>query len=324
MPITYPGAKWTPLAGNQTQPRMTSHDIVCLHTMVGYLTSTDGYFRVSNGRGFDGTESHFGIGGPWGPDLGGGLDGMVYQWQDLAYTADANYLGNSRVISIETADNAVRPIAAWSSAQLGAIIDLVRWLCSVEAHAKCPPSWQCNQAGIPCRPVPDSRIGHRGVAWHSQGCEGSAYWRGGQLWSTSYGKDCPTEVRISQLLTTVIPHAARGGVLAPEDDMTPDEHQKLYEAHANAAAARGAAEKAYNAANRSASGVAQVIPAVAKLAADQAADAALTRQILDRLAQTTPGGGAAIPVDYGQVQAASERAVRAVLGDLDQTPGGTP
>jgi hypothetical protein len=103
------------------------------------------------------------------------------------------------------------------------------------------------------------------------------------------------------------------------EDMTPEQQAMLNSARADAAAARGAAEKAYNAANRSASGVAQIIPAVAKLAADQAADAALTRQILDRLAQTTPGG-AALPIDYGQVQAASERAVRAVLGELDQTP----
>lgn len=108
-----------------------------------------------------------------------------------------------------------------------------------------------------------------------------------------------------------------------EDEMTPEQQAMLNAASANAAAARKAAEGSYNHANRAASGVAQLLPAVAKLAADQAADAALTRQILDRLAQTTPGGGASIPVDYGQVQAASERAVRAVLGDLDHVPGGT-
>ena len=39
---TYPGAAYKPL-GPQTEPRMTGHDVVCLHTMVGYLSSTGVY-----------------------------------------------------------------------------------------------------------------------------------------------------------------------------------------------------------------------------------------------------------------------------------------
>src|SRR5215207_1024639 len=122
--LTYPGARWKPL-GAQTETRMTGHDIVCLHTMVGYLTSTDRYFRIYNGEGYRGTESHFGIGGKWGPDLGGDLDGAVWQWQDLDYQASANLDGNDRVISIETADNAPQypdDLEPWTPAQLSAII----------------------------------------------------------------------------------------------------------------------------------------------------------------------------------------------------------
>ncbi len=65
--LTYPAAVHKPL-GPQTEPRMTGHDIVCLHTMAGYLSSTDRYFRAANGAGYIGTESHFGVGGRWGGD----------------------------------------------------------------------------------------------------------------------------------------------------------------------------------------------------------------------------------------------------------------
>ena len=87
--LTYPAAVHKPL-GPQTEPRMTGHDIVCLHTMAGYLSSTDRYFRAANGAGYIGTESHFGVGGRWGGDARAGLDGTVWQWQDLMHQADAN------------------------------------------------------------------------------------------------------------------------------------------------------------------------------------------------------------------------------------------
>lgn len=193
---TYPGAAYKPL-GPQTEPRMTGHDVVCLHTMVGYLSSTDAYFRTANGAGYDGTESHFGIGGRWGGDVARGLDGTVWQWQDLGRTADANGQGNYRVISIETADNAARPIQPWTPLQCEAIAQLLAWLCSHEAHAECPSSWTCHREGIPLVLIPDSKPGRRGVGYHRQGIDP---WRasGGEVWS-SPGKDCPTEARIQQI-----------------------------------------------------------------------------------------------------------------------------
>jgi len=209
--LTYPGARWTPL-GAQTETRMMSHDVVCAHTMVGYLVSTDRYFRISNGAGFWGTESHFGVGGKWGPDLGGGLDGAVWQWQDLAYGADANRDGKPRVISFETADNAPASpddIEAWTPAQLDAIVDLCDWLCSPEAHAKCPSSWLCHQEGIPRVLIPDSKPGRRGLGYHAQGAAERVV--GGEVWSTSPGKTCPAARRIAQFKTIVVPRVASRG-----------------------------------------------------------------------------------------------------------------
>jgi hypothetical protein len=219
--MRYPDATWRPLAPVQTQPAMHAHDIVCAHTMVGNLVSTDAMFHEN---GWGGTESHFGIGGRWGADVAKGYDGRVFEWQDCRFTADANYQGNPRVISIETADNApnlVENIQAWDSAQLTAIVKLVAWLCSHAAHASCPTSWTCRQGvawagttvAIPPVLVADSKPGRRGIAYHRQGCEHSdgigshPGWlvAGGERWSTSLGKGCPGPTRIAQLQQTVIP-----------------------------------------------------------------------------------------------------------------------
>ena len=199
--LTYPGAAYKPL-GPQTEPRMTGHDIVCLHTMVGYLSSTDAYFRTANGAGYQGTESHFGVGGRWGKDGTLGLDGTVWQWQDLAHQADANLDGNPTTISVETADNAARPSQPGTPLQCEAIAQLLAWLCSREAHAECPSSWTCHREGIPLAVIPDTKPGRRGIGYHRQGCDP---WRvnGGVKWSGSSGKDCPTEARIAQVPTVI-------------------------------------------------------------------------------------------------------------------------
>lgn len=195
----YPGAAYRPLATKQTQPPMKAHDIVCLHTMVGYLTSTDAMFRVG---GYSGTESHFGIGGKWGGDFAGDLDGAIFQWQDTTFTADANFEGNWHVLSIETADNAPKVVAGilpWTPKQLAAIIRLVAWLCLTH--------------DIPPVLIPDTKPGRRGIAYHRQGCQHSdgvgthpGYLvKGGERWSVSTGKECPGPRRIAQVIAVVIP-----------------------------------------------------------------------------------------------------------------------
>lgn len=206
----YPLAKYTPL-GAQTQRRMTDHDIACLHTMVGYLTSTDRYFRISNGAGFRGTESHFGLGGKWGPDLGGGLDGAMWQWQDIAFSADANLDGWYNVISLETADNGgpqVKDIPPWTPKQCEAIAKWLAWICSKAAHAKCPSTWTCHKVGIPLRLIANTKPGQRGVGYHAQGVPGNGLVAGGNAWSSSPGKECPTPQRIRQI-PAIITRAAQ-------------------------------------------------------------------------------------------------------------------
>jgi hypothetical protein len=205
MALKYPNALWRPLETSQGEPPMSGHDIVCLHTMVGYLLSTDGYFRTG---GWTGTESHLGIGGIWGPDLGGNMDGKVFQWQDLRYQADANLDGNPRVVSIETADNnpdRAVDIAPWTDRQVNAIVAFLDWFCDRAAHASCPASWACHQVGIPRVLIPDTKPGRRGIGYHAQGVPGVGLVPGGVKWSLSTGKTCPTARRIHQLQTVIIP-----------------------------------------------------------------------------------------------------------------------
>ncbi len=230
--LTYPAAVHKPL-GPQTEPRMTGHDIVCLHTMAGYLSSTDRYFRAANGAGYIGTESHFGVGGRWGGDARAGLDGTVWQWQDLMHQANANLDGNPTVISVETADNAARPIAPWTPPQCEAIARLLAWVCDVATHADCPPSWACHREGIPLALIPDTRPGRRGIGCHRQGCDP---WRvlGGVRWSGSRGKDCPTQTRIDQIpgiITRAQAITAAKHTPPPQEDdpmaMTPEDRTAL-------------------------------------------------------------------------------------------------
>jgi len=286
--LTYPGAAYKPL-GPQTEPRMTGHDIVCLHTMVGYLSSTDAYFRTANGAGYQGTESHFGVGGRWGKDGTLGLDGTVWQWQDLAYQADANLDGNPTVISVETADNAARPIQPWTPLQCEGIARLLAWLCSVEAHAECPSSWTCHREGIPLALIPDTKPGRRGIGYHRQGCDP---WRvlGGVRWSPSRGKDCPTEARIAQIPAVI----ARAIEITQGDDMTAEQAAQLQDIHD------------------------RQIPLVH--AALQATLASVGAQVAT-LAAAVQAVGAGQPIDPAVLTAAAEAGARKVLADIGQAAG---
>ncbi len=188
------GAAWRPLDTTKPPPkRLIKADIICLHTMVGYLTSTDRMFRAN---GWSGTESHFGVGGKWGSDAGQNLDGAVWQWVDTAYQADANLDGNYHIISIETADNAAsraRDIEPWTPKQVEAIAQLIARL--------------AKEHDIPLQLIPDSKPGRRGIGYHRQGCTHSSgvgkvsgfRVSGGEVWSTAVGKECPTPARIAQI-----------------------------------------------------------------------------------------------------------------------------
>lgn len=174
MQTRYPGAEWRPL-GAQSEPLIGTPRILVFHTMVGGLRGTDAMFRR---EGYDGTESHFGVGGPWdGPSL----DGAVWQWQDLDRQADAQAAGNAYCTSIETSDGG-DPNREWSLKQLQSLIQL--------------GAWWCRQTGA--KPILVSGLGQRGIGYHSQFTD----------WNPN-AHTCPNPTRIAQLRDLVIPGIAR-------------------------------------------------------------------------------------------------------------------
>lgn len=161
----------------------------------------DGTDRDFHARGYHGLESHFGVSGA----------GRVKQWQDLDFQADANFNGNHRCISIETADKGETfpswtksDVPPWTDAQIDAIVPLVRWL--------------CDTFDIPLELIPDAKPGRRGIAYHRLGVPHSTHdpnapggpWHGPgcELWTDpekGLGKVCPGDRRIAQLKAIVIP-----------------------------------------------------------------------------------------------------------------------
>lgn len=173
MDLRYPPATWRPL-GTQSEPSIGTPRILIFHTMVGYLASTDAFFRQN---GYTGTESHFGVGGPWD---GTALDGAVWQWQSLDRQADAQAAGNAYATSIETSDGG-NPLRPWSAKQLSALIAL--------------GAWWCRTTGNPARLV--SNPSQDGIGYHAQFA----------AWNPD-GHTCPERTRIAQLIDIVIPGIA--------------------------------------------------------------------------------------------------------------------
>lgn len=186
LPIDYTGV-----------PLMARYDVVCAHTIVGNDPAAAAHFSVRS-------------------------DGFVTQSRDTAYQSAANYEGNHRVIAIETDDmgpefgawniNDGHAVPAWTTAQCEAIARILVW---------------CHRThGIPLTLAPDSRPTSRGIGYHRQGIDGNfagyAYpagrVSGGERWSKVFGKVCPGDRRIRQLIEIVIPRAR---VLAglEEDDV---------------------------------------------------------------------------------------------------------
>jgi hypothetical protein len=204
-----PGADYRPLAIHGAP--MSGHDIACLHTMVGSLWGTDGYFRTGAAN------SHFGTGG----------DGHLVQWLDTAIESWANLDGNPRVITCENADMGPEfppwtgsDVPPFTAAQGETLARWLAWVCSPAAHADCPTSWTCHAAGIPLELIPDDRPGRRGVGYHRHGIDD---WRvpAGVLWSSHRGKVCPGDRRIAQV-PQIIARAkqiAGGAPTLTEDDM---------------------------------------------------------------------------------------------------------
>lgn len=231
MTTLYPGARWRPLAAQQPA-KMSAHDLIILHTMVGTLWGTDSYFMDA---GYSGVESHFGV----------GFDGEVFQWTDLESRADAHLDANDVGISIETADMGEgfpnwggSDVPAWTPAQIEANAQIVAWC--------------CKRYNIPCVLVPDSKPGRRGVAYHRQGVDSSPPYQptyrvpGGERWSKVLGKVCPGNRRVAQV-PQVIKRAAE--ILAGgegEDEMSQADIDWMKD---QLRVTRGVAEATFNQAN---------------------------------------------------------------------------
>lgn len=114
---------WRPLTSVQTEPKIVPR-ILIYHTMVGFLKSTE---RMFKDNGYWGTESTWGVGGPWDGDA---LDGVAYQWQGVLWQADAQFEANAWCNSIETSDGGVYPpTPEWSPKQVKKLIDIGAWWC---------------------------------------------------------------------------------------------------------------------------------------------------------------------------------------------------
>jgi hypothetical protein len=171
---------WCPFAehkplGPQTEPRIGTPRVLVVHTMVGYLRGTDAMFRKA---GFSGTESTFGIGGEYDPDP---LDGAIWQWQDLAHSADAQFDGNRYATSVETSDGGKTGVR-WSDKQAASLIKLGVW-------------W-CKTTGNPAKLV-TSPTG-RGLGYHAQFPQ----------WNENH-HNCPGPVRLKQFKGEIIPEIGR-------------------------------------------------------------------------------------------------------------------
>jgi hypothetical protein len=294
-------------AGNPTNGRMDRHDIVCVHTMVGYLTSTERMFRVN---GYTGVESHFGIGGIWGGDLAAELDGVAFQFVSTEFRADANLDGTHRIVSIETADNApakASGILPWTPKQCRKLIELIAAI--------------CKRYDIPAELVPDSRPGRRGIAYHRQGIDP---WRvaGGEIWSKSRGKECPGDARIAQLKSVIIPGVRAILAGKPTTEQKDDEMSKGFDddhtlTDADAAAYGSGTKKGDK---KSYDEIVRFPPATARLRREMTAQIGALTGLVTQILEAVKDGGGLTPE---QAKAAAEAGARAALGELkDALPDG--
>lgn len=196
-----PGTQWVGSNSTHDNGNMVRYDVVCLHTIVGNPPAHAAHFSVRS-------------------------DGHIYQSRDTAWRSAANYEGNHRVIAIEN-DDTGDPFPDWNHNDGHAVPAFTSQ--QIEANAKIC-AWAYRTHGIPLVACPNSRSTSRGIAYHRQGIDGNflagGYKYGGRVsngehWSTSFGKVCPGDRRISQRGQII----QRARVLAglEEDDVSAEE-----------------------------------------------------------------------------------------------------
>lgn len=169
-----------------TTRNMRQVDGIVIHTIVGFQSG--------------GKAAH------WTTDAGG----TVRQHRDTGRQSAANLDGNGTWLAIENEDHGPafgnwntddgHAVPSFTAAQCEAIATIL-----VFVH---------RQHGVPLDIVPDTKPGRRGVAYHRQGINGNfngfdfgGRVSGGVVMSASFGKVCPGDRRIHQLLDTIIPRA---------------------------------------------------------------------------------------------------------------------
>jgi hypothetical protein len=150
--------------------------------------------------------SFFNVSGRATPHFYFGRDGECEQYINTGFRASAVLDGNHDCITFESWDGFPGEWSGgmappWTDAQVDAIAHLCAW---------------CNtEHGIPLVQLPSSRPGTEGIGWHRQGIDGnfpssgllSGRVDGGEHWSESFGKTCPTDRRIEQIPQVIIPRA---------------------------------------------------------------------------------------------------------------------
>ena len=181
---------WYPKAIRKELPRkyagynnLAYYNRVNLHVAVSNGDSLYGYF---NGSGKP--SSHFYVRD----------SGVVEQYVNTAYAAEADLDGNDATISIETEGGVTNAQSEkWTASQVQALAELFAW--AHETH------------GIKMRLATSSKLGSasKGLSWHRLGIDGNfpktgilrgRLQRGGGMhYSKSRGKVCPGDAKIKQI-----------------------------------------------------------------------------------------------------------------------------
>lgn len=282
-PMKYPGARWRPLPEQGTQRAITPTQLV-LHSAVG-RGSIFGYLAKTSVV----VESTWWV----------GLDGKVEQYMSAREKAEAQWLGNPRALSVETADNGDPDTFPWTREQVEALAQLAAW-CHVHL-------------GIPlrlCRSWDDPGIG---------------YHRLFPQWNPNK-HSCPGTVRIAQV-EQIIARARQlvAGVKpatpahVEDDDMQPTDKLPLGPGNrANLSKALGRqAPDAFTVADALTLGVLTA----AKVADLQAAQARQFGELRGLLTAALTAAGAG--VDLAAVEAAAKRGAQDALdgAEIRLTPG---
>lgn len=187
-----PAAQW--LGEHSPRRAMDRYDLVIVHTIVGYAPVHTPHFSTR-----------------W--------SGKIYQSRDTRYQSAVSLEANDRSIGIENEDRGPE-YGGWSGSNVPRFTDD-----QAEAIARIIV-WSHETHGIPIQLAPNSKPTSRGVAYHRMGIDGNfgtfdypGRVEGGEEWSESFGKVCPGDKRIRQLIEEIIPRARVLAGLQEEDDM---------------------------------------------------------------------------------------------------------